>query len=127
MGHLPRPTTIMASPFDDRASDEQMAPSRPLVTFQPPTEVVGLRGVVRLAPAPRTGLCIAGRVRRPLRQRTGMAIAAPLGVVREPDAEYLAGTHVRFRSDGPPCVARHGAGPVSYTHLTLPTNREVEL
>src|SRR5450759_5490920 len=46
--------------------------------------------------------------------------------------DYVRHPHVNQRKvAGPPkvadaAIALHGPGPVSYTHLTLPTNREAE-
>ena len=44
-----------------------------------------------------------------------------------PDFMIQGGTRPQTCSQGPPCLYRWGRRPesVSYTHLTLPTNREV--
>ena len=57
---------------------------------------------------------------------TSTALGRLLGTLAETGSDFVAGAYVRSRFDGESYVAgRVQPGAVSYTHLTLPTNREV--
>ena len=50
------------------------------------------------------------------------AVLARMKPVLESESSYKVGQHLKYDAN---VLANHGVTPVSYTHLTLPTNREV--
>ena len=103
-------------------------------TAAPATTVIAVTSVFALLAA-AVGWAISAR---PTRSRAGFAGRAAVGValgvvVGELAAVVLlSGTVDRslheqaaLRAEAAPEVAQASMGPVSYTHLTLPTNREV--